>query len=265
MNLMQLVGIWLSTIVLSYAMEIKVVLKLIKDIADAGYKINDEKLSEFSNKFKSQVSNRIDLNILNMIPFVNVYTAMKSMIEGTVFIEHVFLELKVIGALEEMSELEKEEYFKRPTAINAIAAPIKVKARLEDAILVKYDDFYGKGEIYFEYEDQKINILQVTGPASRLTIQEQEEIIKKNCLNTISLVLDNLGFEGELKEKYLKVVNIFDKNEDNNLTVDEGKMLAERVKECIETNTEVENYSSNINNKKDVKRKVLRKENDKNQ
>ena len=64
MNLMQLVWIWLSTIALSYAMEIKVGLKLIKDIADAGYKINDEKLSEFSNKFNSQVSNRIDLNIL---------------------------------------------------------------------------------------------------------------------------------------------------------------------------------------------------------
>ena len=27
---------------------------------------------------------------------------------------------------------------------------------------------------------KKINILQVTGPASRLTVQEQEEIIKKN-------------------------------------------------------------------------------------
>ena len=70
MNLMQLVWIWLSTIALSYAVEFKVCLKFIKDIADAGYKINNEKLKELSDKINSQISNSMDLKILNMIQLI---------------------------------------------------------------------------------------------------------------------------------------------------------------------------------------------------
>lgn len=262
MNLMQLVWIWLSTIALSYAVEFKVCLKLIKDIADAGYKINDEKLSEFSNKFNSQVSNRIDLNILNMIPFVNVYTAMKSMIEGTVFIEHVFLELKVLGAVEEMSELEKEEYLNNPTGFNAIMVPIKVKERLSSAFTTKYNDFYGDGEIKFEYIDKKINILQVTGPASGLTVQEQEEIIKKNWKNSLSdkydeLGFDKLGFDDEFKDKFLRSFDIYSENTDKISSDDAKEAINKKVQELTE-----EISQKLENNNKDIKRKVLRKEND---
>lgn len=45
------------------------------------------------------------------------------------FTEQVFLELKVLGAVEEMSKIEKEEYLNNPTGFNAIMVPIKVKER----------------------------------------------------------------------------------------------------------------------------------------
>lgn len=262
MNLMQLVWIWLSTIALSYAVEFKVCLKLIKDIADAGYKINNEKIKELSDKINSQISNSIDLKVLNMIPLFNIYTAMKTMIEGTMFTEQVFLELKVLGAVEEMSEIEKEEYLNNPTGFNAIMVPIKVKERLSSAFTTKYNDFYSDGEIKFEYIDKKINILQVTGPASRLTVQEQEEIIKKNWKNSLSdkydeLGFDKLGFDDEFKDKFLRTFDIYSENTDKISSDDAKEAINKKVQELTE-----EISQKLENNNKDIKRKVLRKEND---
>lgn len=187
---------------------------------------------------------------------------MKTMIEGTMFTEQVFLELKVLGAVEEMSEIEKEEYLNNPTEFNAIMVPIKVKERLSSAFTTKYNDFYSDGEIKFEYIDKKINILQVTGPASRLTVQEQEEIIKKNWKNSLSDKYDELGFDklefdDEFKDKFLRTFDIYSENTDKISSDDAKEAINKKVQELTE-----EISQKLENNNKDIKRKVLRKEND---
>ena len=183
------------------------------------------------------------------------------------FTEQVFLELKVLGAVEEMSKIEKEEYLNNPTGFNAIMVPIKVKERLSSAFTTKYNDFYGDGEIKFEYIDKKINILQVTGPASRLTVQEQEEIIKKNWKNSLSdkydelgfdkLGFDKLGFDDEFKDKFLRTFDIYSENTDKISSDDAKEAINKKVQELTE-----EISQKLENNNKDIKRKVLRKEND---
>ena len=49
----------------------------------------------------------------------------------------ILTQLNMLGALEEMSVFEKNEYFKRPTSINAVLVPIKYKIKLENAKLMK--------------------------------------------------------------------------------------------------------------------------------
>lgn len=48
---MEFLIIWIGTIIISFGMEIATDLRLFKDVADAGYKINLEKLSELQKQF----------------------------------------------------------------------------------------------------------------------------------------------------------------------------------------------------------------------
>lgn len=109
---------------------------------------------------------------------------------------------------------------------------------------------------------KKINILQVTGPASRLTVQEQEEIIKKNWKNSLSdkydeLGFDKLGFDDEFKDKFLRTFDIYSENTDKISSDDAKEAINKKVQELTE-----EISQKLENNNKDIKRKVLRKEND---
>lgn len=112
------------------------------------------------------------------------------------------------------------------------------------------------------YGYKKINILQVTGPASRLTVQEQEEIIKKNWKNSLSdkydeLGFDKLGFDDEFKDKFLRTFDIYSENTDKISSDDAKEAINKKVQELTE-----EISQKLENNNKDIKRKVLRKEND---
>lgn len=97
-------------------------------------------------------------------------------------------QLSIIDALEEMSEIEKQEYQKRPTGLNAILVPFKLEVRIAKADSVKIENDNEKSEIFYEIGDSldDITILKVAGDAYRLTEAEQKkkviEAIKSSLL-----------------------------------------------------------------------------------
>ena len=54
---MEFLVLWLGTIVASFGLEIANELRMLKDVADAGYKINMERLSEIHKQINQDVPN----------------------------------------------------------------------------------------------------------------------------------------------------------------------------------------------------------------
>jgi hypothetical protein len=86
-------------------------------------------------------------------------------------------QLSAIDDLEEMSDIEKTEYLKNPTGLNALIVPLKLEIRLSKATSIKINDGNEHSEIFYEMGDSfdDITILKVSGSASRLTVEEQKK------------------------------------------------------------------------------------------
>ena len=74
-----------------------------------------------------------------------------------------------------MSEMERREYLKNPTTLNALA--ILSKSRLSTQMILKIKEGNECGEIYYKVGKSldDITIIRATGSASRLTIEEQKK------------------------------------------------------------------------------------------
>ena len=104
-------------------------------------------------------------------------------------------QLRLIGALEEMSEIEKTEYLKNPTALNALIAPFKAERRLSKATLLELNDGNEHSEIYYEMGESldDITILKVSGSASRLTVEEQKKKVVEVWETVVQAAMEKYG------------------------------------------------------------------------
>ena len=128
---MEILVIWLGTVIASFGMEISHELRVFKDIADAGYKYNLKRvneLSELSENFSFDALKKtlisllvIGYNIFYVFDKANKYNNARLMLLS---------QLDVAGVLEEMTDEEKKEYLKEPTGFNAIKIQIKSERKL---------------------------------------------------------------------------------------------------------------------------------------
>ena len=111
-----------------------------------------------------------------LIPFYNVAQVLQRTMEYNNARPMVLDQLRIMDALEEMSEYEKEEYQKNPTGLNAFLVPIKNKIRFEKATSIKFTNEEGVSTIYYDFDksNDEIVIIKVTGPYSKLTVEEQK-------------------------------------------------------------------------------------------
>lgn len=169
--------IWLEMVIASFGMEMASELKLFKDVADAGYKIDTKRLAELQEQLYPGETNAILLSML--IPIFNVMKVFERMMQYNNARPIILSQLNVLDALEEMSEVEKMEYLKNPTGLNALIVPLKLEKRLEKATSIKINDDNEHGEIYYEKGKSldDITILKVSGSVSRLTAEEQKKKI----------------------------------------------------------------------------------------
>lgn len=113
------------------------------------------------------------------------------------------------GTIEEMTSLEKEEYNKRPTGLNAIIYSRKVEKRLNNAKVILYKNDKGTGKIFFDYssKSKKINILKATGILQDLSIEEQEILVIKGIRNHLASEINEhliKDFQRSLKKRLLR-------------------------------------------------------------
>ena len=183
---MKIVVLWISTVAASFCIELTNELRMFKDVADAGYKINIDRLSDLSKKLNPDASKITLLSML--IPIFNIIQVFERITKYNNIRPMLLDQLSIIDALEEMSEIEKQEYQKRPTGLNAILVPFKLEARIAKSDSVKIENDNEKSEIFYEIGDSldDITILKVAGDASRLTEDEQKkkviEVIKNSLL-----------------------------------------------------------------------------------
>lgn len=183
---MKIVVLWISTVAASFCIELTNELRMFKDVADAGYKINIDRLSDLSKKLNPDASKITLLSML--IPIFNIIQVFERITKYNNTRPMLLDQLSIIDALEEMSEIEKQEYQKRPTGLNAILVPFKLEARIAKADSVKIENDNEKSEIFYEIGDSldDITILKVAGDAYRLTEAEQKkkviEAIKSSLL-----------------------------------------------------------------------------------
>lgn len=156
-------------------MEITNELRMFKDAADAGYKIDVKRLSELGMQLNPNATKETLLSML--IPIFNVMQVFQRTIQYNNVRPMILDQLSVIDALEEMTESEKAEYLKNPTGLNTLVVPLKSEIRLSKAISIKINDGNEHSEIYYEMGESldDITILKVSGSASRLTVEEQKK------------------------------------------------------------------------------------------
>lgn len=186
---MSFFGIWSMTFIVSVVCEFKNELKIFKDFADIGYKINIDRLDELSKMISSYSNNSSLINYL--IPFYNIFYVLKKVKLYEENKQHIFEQYMTLGLIDEMSDIEKEEYQKKPTAFNAILVPIKCQAN-NDA------KRYINGSITIESKDSEVSVVNIKidleartledmikivsskGPISNLPIKQQYEMIYDN-------------------------------------------------------------------------------------
>lgn len=113
---MELLLFWFSTVMISFAMFFIIVLRMLKYMADNGYKLY----------IKNSYDNSNNTLIYFYIPIFNIMYMLKMSIDFSKNNQFLLDELSVLGYLEEMTEYEKEEYNKKPTGFQALLITINI-------------------------------------------------------------------------------------------------------------------------------------------
>lgn len=158
---MEYVLLYIGTVIMSFGIEIQNEFNQIKDVADAGYKLDFSRLTEIQNQLSSNFSK---LKILKMlIPIYNILDVVKS---TTIYEKNrpiLIEQLKIIDVLQEMSEEEKQMYLKKPTGFNALVITIKsiikesTKDDLENNIICDENNHFTNNN---EDENNKIDFIK---------------------------------------------------------------------------------------------------------
>lgn len=189
-----------GTIVISVIITVLSVFKYAKYFADKGYKHIDDSNNDNEGG--------LYLYLLLLIPFFNLIFSLV-LFYSTFFKTPYFFDIHIKeGTLEEMTNLEKEEYNKKPTGLNAIIFSEKVKERLNNAKVLLYKNDKGTGKIFFDYnsKSKKLTILKSTGILSDLSVEEQEILVIKGIKNYLASEINEhliKDFKKSLKKRSL--------------------------------------------------------------
>lgn len=174
---------WIGTIIASFGMEMANELRMFKDAADSGYRIDINRMSELSKQVNPEASNAILKSLL--IPVLNIVGVFQRTQQYNNIRPFVLDQLSVIDSLIPMTDEEKEQYMQKPTAINALVITVKpqitnetVSSTINDGenkIVeiepdINIDDILNKGEELGENND-KLHMIHT----EKLTLQETKE------------------------------------------------------------------------------------------
>ena len=217
--------VYAGTILVSKIMDIDLGLQVMKDVADAGYKINTEKLKSFNGFLNENISQRRTL--YTILPVVNVIFSFVARANYENRKDVMLNQMALLGIMEEMLPIEKELYNKRPTKFNAMKVSIDMEIRLKNAKILETEDENESSKIYFEMENNldDIVVLKAEGDASRLTVEEQ----KDKVVSAIKRAAEKY-MEEEAKEDIISIENV-QMTKNGNFTEESKKEFDEFLKE----------------------------------
>lgn len=229
---------WGSTEFVSFLINCSTSFRVIKDLADSGYKLKYSNLSNSLKKINSTIKKENE--ILKRFPIGNIIYATMVGMSYIYNKEKVLTALKVFDFIEEMSDFEKEEYSKKKTGFHAFVTNINYNIELSSAVKIKIcHSEFEKSEIYFSIKNSNIIIYNVEGYAKRLTKEEQIELIRKSCKKLVD-ALENNGkqdniFSENIEQKTVMITSNAELDTENrrdssrNAKIDELKQLKEEL------------------------------------
>lgn len=200
---------WLITSAEFLLIDTASILRIFKDLADQGFKINYEKFNEFYEHLKDE--NSKDYFIKMFVPFYNFYRTYIDIQDYNNLHPYLIKEMYTLGLLENMSDFELREYQKNPSIINALRVPLVCAKRLENAYVWELQNQEYSSTIWFELSNKKgleaIDILQVKGFLAKMKPEEIKEIIETYIVeDAISKSIKSLIDSEELPEEEKKII-----------------------------------------------------------
>lgn len=248
---MEILGIWIVSIILTYFIRMSIGFKLFKDVADSGYKINLDKLNNIIDEFVP------DDNKMNLL--FPIYNIMKSTIFAIEYLnmrDEIINQLYMIDCLEEMTEYEKEEYSKKPSSLNAILLHFKTEIKIEEANRIKFSN---NSIIYFNFIADDIVIYKAEGYIGTLSEKQQKEKILDAIRKKINMIKDNNGdlntfissiYLSEGYEIDLSDIDINEKNPINKYRTDTINDLKRLKEELLNSEDKIKKDKSLVKKRK---------------
>jgi len=235
---MELLFIYLLTIIVSLIMMGNVLTRIIKDIGLSGYLLKfEDNNNEDKTDDNPELSKKILLSLFT--PGINIAFAMKL---GSEYIKErsLFLDsLNVMNLLIEMTEEEKEKYSKKPTFFNFMKLAItkesndlanefnlndkkftfaKENPKIDNNIRKQNERSYNllylddDNKIFFETDENLANltIISATGAFANLSIEKQETLVYKSIEATLKNYLSS--YDDFLKGTFAEFNNSLKEN-----------------------------------------------------
>ena len=240
---------WMVSIAASFGMGLQRDLKMIKDVADEGYKFDIKELSKIQKQMNPNGKKNSFLE--HFIPGYNILKQFQRAVQYNQNKPMILNQLSVMGVLQRMSEEEKKEYQKKPTGFNAILVPLKSNTTDTNPITFTRKDKNGQEDmIKFQIINEDISIIEVSGPISTLSRNEQEEILKKSLKDIGKKINDKYGDMDSFAEKltHNQIINL-DTTEDKERNQEDRnareEQLSEKKEELISLKEELLSLKEN--------------------
>lgn len=247
---MEYLAFYIIAIIAGFVMKLTNELRIIKDVADAGYKIDMKRVNELNNSLNLDHNSNLEM----FIPILNIIRVMESTMQYNSARPMILDQFNTLDCLQEMTESEKEEYLKKPTALNAILINVISEAKKESGIMkINFKDEHGQNQICFRFsESNDIVIVSTTGFIASLTIEEQTEKVSQYLSSMLDAGVNKYGSIDAFLAAISKEKGTIELNSDNQ---------TDNQEEQIETSyTEDLSSSEKIESLQDWKNDLLSKQ-----
>lgn len=246
---MELCLFWITTIICSFGMNISVSYKMIKDLADNGYKLNLRNIEKLCEQMKDDNVTKIDY-LKTLIPILNIMESIDLVIKYNNKREFIIDCFRVSGTLEEMTKEEVEIYMKKPTGLNA--------SKLSESVYNFYTSIkFNNGDsiAFFRFfNSRNIQILKIVGPASSFSKEEIVQAVRKEFLKLSFKEMNKLMYSSFNKTVDLDSIDGISVNIYINLIAIDDSYInltsREKIEELTKAKEELLTSNENENNVK---------------
>ncbi len=205
---MELVLLYLLTIILSVYNNLSLVNNTIKDIANLDYRLDLKRIRELQSKFNNNNSNN-NLILYTVCPILNIILSTQALITYFKTRNQVLETLDKLDSVYLMDEIELEEYNKKRTGFNALKTWVKTDDLKSNPVIVE-DEL---NKISYYTLNDKIVILDASGDVANLSRDKQLNFILMSHLKTFESMLDEIkvNADQEVSENDKEIVKESDK------------------------------------------------------